>query len=825
MALARDRDADRTNSKIRGGQSVKSTAKRLARLPVYVAVLAVAPLTTLHAQGNEEGGPIEEVIVTATKRAENLQDLGLSVTAFTETGLEKAGMNDISRLELASAGISYGVYGNDAKIAIRGANSNNTFSDNTSIAGMFVDGVYKPRASQQTRAFYDVNRLEVLKGPQGTLYGRNTFAGAINLITNAPEYGEHYGSIDLTTARFGLFRTKAVWNAGISDTFALRLATFTETSDGWIKNSAGANYGIEDNVSWRISALWQATDNLEVLARFSRAEEDGTYVGIFSSNGVCRSVTANGLTDPLGPVDDCLSPLQGALRADGAINWRQQGLYNVERDFSPRGDLEEDNLTIEVNWTGESFDVKSITSYTDYNSVSGYDGDLSANPHSRFFNVDDAESFSQEIQFISSNEGPLKWNGGLYYSKDETEFGFSIFRHTLADNSVRTMAPDDDGIMRTVITATPLVSTETNYNGIFGDRQLVDIETVGVFARLEYDISDTFRVIGGLRYNSEDKSSIGGNNFTADDAGDGLVVTFLTPDVRDPIPVNDDLFIFNPRDGDATRPSETFTETTWHAGLEWILGDSLAYFTASTGFLSGSLNINGSITDQQESLAYELGWKSRLLDDRMQLNVALYRNEYSNLATQTQQTIGGIVITSASNGGEIDANGLEVEMLWVPVDPMTINLNLSFLDSEFGAFGTANPYQLYGGVEQTFIDLSGTEPPLTPEVQVSLNASYEFDLANGSRLTPTLQTAYTDDYHTHGFNIAAERNARNDAYTKTDFRLRWDSPDDRYVLEAFVENIEDEVVVPRYQLGGDDFTQTTPLYPRNYGLRAKINFD
>lgn len=810
-------------SRQQGVGSVNSYLNAGYRLAGSLALAVTLSTGTAVAQD----GPIEEVVVTATKRAVNLQDLGQSVTAFTEQGLERAGMNDIARLEHASAGISYGVYGNDAKIAMRGANSNNTFSDNTSIAGMFVDGVYKPRASQQTRAFYDVNRLEVLKGPQGTLYGRNTFAGAINLITNNPEFNDHYGNLEFTAARFGLFRTKAVYNAGISDTFALRFAMLQETSDGWIENSVAANYGIEDNISYRISARWAPTDELDIIARFSHAEEDGTYTGIFSSNGVCRSVTANGLTDPLGAFDDCLSPLQGALRADGAINWRTQGLLDVERDWSPRGDLEEDNVTVDITWSGDrGFDIKSVTAFTDYTSLSGYDGDLSGNPHSRFFNVDNAQSFSQELQLISNDDGPLKWNGGLYYSEDETEFAFSIFRHTLADNSVRQMAPDDDGNLLTVITATPLVSRDTNYNGVFGDHQLVDITTIGVFARVEYDLTDTFRVIGGLRYNSEDKDSIGGNNFTADDAGDGLVVNFLTPDVADPIPEDPNLFIFNPNDADATRPSKKFTKTTWHAGLEWNLADdSLAYFTASTGFLSGSLNINGSITDQQESQAYEFGWKGRLLDDRMQLNVALYRNEYTNLATQTQQTIGGIVITSASNGGEIDANGLEIEMFWVPVDPLTIGLNAAFLDSEFGAFGTANPYQLYGGVQQGFIDLSGTEPPLTPDVQLSLNGSYEFELANGALLTPTLQVSYSDDYHTHGFNIAAERNARNDAYTKTDFRLKWSSPEGRYAIEAFVENIEDEVVVPRYQLGGDDFTQTTPLYPRNYGVRAKVSFE
>ena len=146
-------------------------------MAIALAVLATGAGVSAHAAENV----IEEIVVTAEKRAESLQDVSISVTAFDEEVLALGGIDDVSRLELLVPGLNYAFAGNDAKFNVRGANSSNTFGDNASIVGAFVDGVYQARASQQTRAFFDVSSVEFLRGPQGTLYGRNTFAGALNV--------------------------------------------------------------------------------------------------------------------------------------------------------------------------------------------------------------------------------------------------------------------------------------------------------------------------------------------------------------------------------------------------------------------------------------------------------------------------------------------------------------------------------------------------------------------------------------------------------------------------------------------------------------------
>ncbi|MDX1516719.1 MAG: TonB-dependent receptor plug domain-containing protein [Woeseiaceae bacterium] len=155
---------------------------------------------------------IEEIVVTAEKREESLQDVSISVTAFTEEALELGGIDDVSRLELLVPGLNYAFAGNDAKFNVRGANSTNTFGDNSSIVGAFVDGVYKARASQQTRAFFDVRNVEFLRGPQGTLYGRNTFAGALNVYTHAPDTEEMSGGIEISTQAYDRKRGEVYFN-------------------------------------------------------------------------------------------------------------------------------------------------------------------------------------------------------------------------------------------------------------------------------------------------------------------------------------------------------------------------------------------------------------------------------------------------------------------------------------------------------------------------------------------------------------------------------------------------------------------------------------
>ena len=804
------------------------------RLPLRAALLLATALLTAPAVAqverdiNETAEPtpyqLDEIIVTATKRSENLQDVGGSVFALDAEGLARAGIEDISRIELIGAGITYGFIGNDAKIAIRGANSNNTFGDNSSIAGLFVDGVYKPRASQQTRAFFDVERLEALKGPQGTLYGRNTFAGAINLVTRDPVLGATDGFAEAQYSSFNRFRVEAATSLPVGDTLSFRIAGLLNQSGdtGYIDNLAGPEQGIKDDWAVRATALWEPTPDFRATLKLSSIEDNGTSASVFAAVGICRPVNADGLTDPLGGELDCGNPRRGAggtvpfspvgEQVDGA-----QGPYRVSQNYVPDMDLYERNATLTLDYDLGDFALTSISSWTDYESLLGGDLDFSEAPFGRFFLEEEARSITQELRISSDNSSALDFVAGLYFSDDDYQVEYSQYSSRVDDRDARPLSPDGT----TILTGTPLVGDEVVFGSPFIRPDIYDVQTYGVFGQADLSVTDRLRLVGGLRYNYESKALESGSNFDGSFgfvlANEGTRTDVLPDDPRD-------VFAFLGQFG--TVIDEDFDRITWRAGAEYDLGDTtLLYGSFSTGFLSGALSGNGAITEEQESEAFELGLKTRLAGDRVQLNVAAYSNDYTNLITQEQTTLAsGLVVTNSVNGGDIEARGLEVEAQALVTEALRVNANISLLDAEFGSFGTANPYQRLGGEEVAFIALDGETPPWSPDFTASVSAFYDIGTEYGT-FTPSAQFYYSDSYSVSGFNLPFDPATRQESYTKTDLRLAWRAPSERYGVEVFVENLEDEPVAARSTVGGEDILQGSYLFPRNFGVALKLNWD
>ncbi|MEM9669195.1 MAG: TonB-dependent receptor [Pseudomonadota bacterium] len=775
------------------------------------------------------------ITVTAEKQEESSQDVSLSVQAFDADALRDAGVTDVSRLEFLVSGVNFAFTGNDAKFNVRGANSSNTFSDNTSIVGTFIDGVFKPRASQQTRAFFDIERVEFLKGPQGTLYGRNTLAGALNVASNGVDLSDFGVGLEASYERFDRATFEGFVNVPITDNFGIRVAGFYDKSDGYIENLAGDDLGAQDDKGFRITSYWEPFDNFDATLRYSHIEEDGREGGLFGFTLIPRFVNEQGLTDPFGGILDPFNPQNGSAppgTSQGFPNALDVNPFTVAQDFTPDADLDEDVIALELNWDLGPVNAKSITSYTDFQNFIGFDFDFSPNP----FNIggfdETAESVTQELVFTSDYDSRLQWTSGLYYSQDELFFSFSIFNQTLEDNNRITLPTGE-----TLLTGTPLASLDTNINGFFADSAFIETDTFGAFAQAEFSLLDNLRLIGGLRYSNEDRELTGGgSNFTGDTNGDGVVdpVVSVVPGVAgsSPFIVPQDsrsVFIINRNASDAVELGETFDNVTWRAGIEYDFNENiLLYVTSGTGFLSGALGANGSITDEQESLFVEGGIKSLLLNETLKFNAAVHYTEYTNLLTQIleQNEETGIVQTFSGNGGDIEAWGIEVESSWVPVDNLTLTANLAYLNSEFGTFAQANPFQTFSGPQPVTlgaVDVSGERTPFTPEFTAVLSGSYEFSLGEWGYITPVVQFFYSSDFNTSN-NLAIDPAQEQDDFTKTDLRLIWDSPDSTYSVELFVENVEDEATLSRGTSGGDDNIQTGFAYPRNYGVRVRAQF-
>ncbi len=766
---------------------------------------------------------IDEIIVTAEKRSENVQDVSISVTALNEELLQFGGVDDVSRLELLVPGVNFSFAGNDAKFNVRGANSSNTFGDNGSIVGAFVDGVYKSRASQQTRAFFDVSSVEFLRGPQGTLYGRNTFAGALNIYTNNAEIGEYSAGVDLSYQRFDRAKAEAFVNMPVTENTALRIAGFYDKSDGYIKNLAGPDVGAQDDKGIRVSLYTEPTDYFNATLRYSHISEDGNEAGLFGYTRLCRNETPDGLTDAFGTVRDCTNPVRGSGGRGPAANGPGGDPYVISQDYVRPVDLFEDVFSLDMNYDFGGATLKSITSYTRFQNDIQFDFDFSPTPNSNGGYEEETKGFTQELQLVSQNDNALQYTVGAYYSDQKDRGSFNIYQQTQRDDSTRGSVTTSEGTF-TLLDGTDITSNNVFLGGFFADNAVIDTKYLGIFGQLEYSFMDNFRAIGGLRYNDESKKlRCGGSNFSA---GDRVVnvaagVAGSSPSI---IPNGESVFTFNCDAADQIRREASYDNVTWRAGLEYDFSDDvMVYTSASTGYLSGAVS-TARATDEQKSRVIEAGFRSRLMDNTVQLNGALHFTKYTNLLTQLQRIENGVAITTSANGGDIKAWGIEMDAIWQPTDALTLSANAAYLNSEFGTFGQGNPYQLYQGRVQAFVDQSGNTTPWSPDFTLSASAAYRFELEDGyGSITPYAQFYYSGGFNTS--NLLANDPAQyQKSFTKTDLRLIWDDESGNYGVEIFAENLENTAVLARGNNNSDDVVQTGYLYPKNYGVKLKARF-
>ena len=779
---------------------------------------------------------IEEVVVTAEKREESLQDVSLSVTAFNEELLRLGGIDDVSRLEFLVPGLNYAFAGNDAKFNVRGANSTNTFGDNSSIVGAFVDGVYQARASQQTRAFFDVSSVEFLRGPQGTLYGRNTFAGALNVYTNRPDTEEFSGKVGLSHQSFDRNRMDVAVNLPLSGVLAIRLAGFFDNSDGFIKNDAGPDVGAQDDFGYRVSVLYQPVEQLEILARYTNVRESGNEAGLFGHTFNCRNETTNGLTDPFGEVRNCENPVRGSGARGVASNGPNGDPWRISQDYVRPVELEDETTSLQVAYNAESVSLKYIGSINRYTNDINFDFDFSPTPNSNGGYLEASKGSSHEFQVSSANEARVQWTAGVYYSQLEDRSSFYIYQQTVRDDSTREeiVDPNDPMEMITLLQGTDILpGAPTNINGFFADSAVIETDYFGLYAQGEFSILDNLRIIAGLRYNEEKKAlSCGGSNFTGDLNENGTTdrVVNVAEGVAGSSPLTlpenaMDVFTYNCNASDVVTTvggDASYDNITWRAGVEFDLTeDVMLYVSGSSGYLSGAVSTS-STTDEQKSQVIELGFRSILLNQTLQFNGALHITKYTNLLTQRQREEGGIAVTFSDNGGDIEAVGIELDAILL-LGKWTLSGNLAYLKSEFGTYGQSNPYQLYQGELRPFIDQNGETTPWSPEITLTASVAYRFDLGVRGSLTP-----YIQHYHSGGYNtsnlLATDPSHDQGAYSKTDFRLIWESVDYKYSVELFAENLQDNAVLARGNNNSDDIVQTSYLYPRNFGVKFDINF-
>ncbi|MXW21591.1 MAG: TonB-dependent receptor [Gammaproteobacteria bacterium] len=721
---------------------------------------------------------IEEIVVTASKRSQSIQDVSTSVSAFNEDDLQLGGIEDVSRLEHMVPGLRFGQSGHEVRLAMRGTRTNNVGTEAEQVVGIFEDGVYVPTTTQALGAYVDVERIEVLRGPQGTLYGRNTFGGTINIITNEPSFENVEYNVSGLVGAYSRYRVEGMLNLPLGDTFAVRLAALSDTHDGYIENTnqPGTADDLNDKEMqfFRATLRWQPTDAFDASLRVasSTVDSNGSAIwGYQQIGGYVGGVYRQG--HQYAPAD--------------ASDHFDQGPWKVSRNLASLADVESTSATLSLNWDWNFATLKVIYNFTDFEGQQQYDSDYSdgGDPLNNGFTGWDSaqETWSAEVQLLSSGEGPLEWLLGYYYYELTANWNWNALENG------QWIEP-------------------------YWDRQGDYVsDSVGYFANGSYSLTDRLRFIGGVRYAEDTKGQ------------------------RDPLDWN--VWPPVPRPGDGEKGE--WDKTLWKAGIEYDLSpDVMVYGVASTGYRAGGINFiapNVPLSYAPEEVtAFEAGLKSTLQDGRLVMNAAAFANQYRDMHAQSFIYLGGGGVSEfTENGGELDAQGLEVEVKWLPAENWDVNGWVSFLDAEFGEYnvsklaglGNAGGRQDLNDPQRPLLSLEGWAPALSPEFSAGMQVSHDIVLGNGSVLTPFLQTTYTGKYYAHDVNVPG---VDQGAHTKSDLRLIWTSANSRIQAQAFVLNVEDEAVLNRvvvFNPGGTVDLASLQAHwnnPRTWGVSVTYSF-
>ncbi|MBT5031440.1 MAG: TonB-dependent receptor [Proteobacteria bacterium] len=649
---------------------------------------------------------LEEIVVVAQKREQSMQDVPVAITALSGAQLAELGITDVFDLQQSTPGliVEQNQTATTSNFSIRGVGTSGQNFGLESSVGLYVDGVYQSRQSSIINEMVDVKRVEVLRGPQGTLFGRNTPSGAVLLQTVAPDH-ETTGFIEATAGNKSLRSiSAAVGGSLVEDVLAFRLTGYSTDRDGYVDA-----LGIEDDVI-------NDRDRLGVRAQLLYTPNDAVSVRLIADyseiDDVCcgaATVRNNFFAFNGAPLSDSLLTLLGVPPVS-----ENQVFDDVVRvNQLPVSQNENSGVSAEINWdldNGGTF--TSITSLRSFDSVDVTDVDFSA---AQLFNntrTGESDVFTQEIRF-TNNGDKLNYIVGAYYynqnldSTSSFDLGPTFNPLLLANPDLAAIVGGLNGLSALTRGAFPRVAAPFGPNAFSHDEFQQDQEAWAIFGQLDYRLTEKLTLTAGLRFTDESKdvngvftqSAVGSAaDFTA--IGTNLVLAGLGLAAPNPA-----LFapMYRPGWGHsavpiiAPRPDVAATleddQITGTIKLSWFANDtSMLYASYGTGYKSGGTNTDrilvtqSQLFDAETSESFELGIKTEFPNQNLRLNAALYLTTFDDF--QTNSFAGGGF--NLSNAGEMEAKGLEVELYWAPTDDLVLNAGYAYNDATFKTHERAN---------------------------------------------------------------------------------------------------------------------------------------
>lgn len=758
--------------------------KTLAAAVISVSSGVVAP------SAMAQSVALEEVVVTAERREASLQDTPISVISMSAEAIEQVGVSSLN--ELASFMPNVNIVGNSAygranpEFNIRGVGAGVVTSGVVTErpVGLYIDGLYFPRSQGALLSLIDAERIDVLRGPQGTLFGRNNTGGAIAYTSKKPT-GEFGGSIKAKVGEFNQRFLQGMLNVPLSDTAALRVTAMSEQQDGYVSRG-NIDLGNVDDQAVRAQLNISPSEDLTIDLAVSHSETatngDARDIYEFDLAGVApgnqfgaldfllQQYGQPGLTqnDPRIVLDDYSVPSFCMFDDPNPLTFGADCETNLDGEM--------DVFSSQIVWRlSDTLTLTSITGYLSGDQTAASSWVWSGGyyrPVSISF-----ESYSQEFQFNWDTER-LNFVGGIVYfheSSDETEF------------------TDEIKVGGSGLTEAEMLAGERIHRRDEDYHSTVD--SYGIFAQGTYALTDKLNVTAGIRYSTDEKEVTINYNPTADD----------------------------PRD-ETGYGSEDWSDTDWRLAVDYRINDNVMVYASATdaykaGIADDSSIENRSNTDNvilfippEAALGYELGLRSEWFDNRLRFNFTVYQTEYTDRQSTELQFTAGIPTIVSVNLGDVDFDGYEAEVALAVSENLTIN----------GSLGVSD-YEQLEAPDQVLANV--------PERSWTLGVNHALPLANGAALDSSLTYGWTDEAYASNGVAVQPRQALNPDYGLLSGRLEYTAANDKWSLALYGTNLLDEefsysASAQNYQAGfGSRSIRSRYMgRPRSLGLELQVRF-
>lgn len=773
------------------------------RISVRTIALCVAAgnIVTVQAQQSDatEQAIVEEVVVTALKRAANLQDVPASITALSSDQLASLHLETATDLATQVPNLqATSVMGGSTPIfSLRGVSMNDYSLNQSSPIATYVDEVYKGNVAVFGVQMFDLERVEVLRGPQGTLYGKNTTGGAINFVTKRPDF-HNEGFITLGAGDYNRRSAEgAIGGSLVDEQLAGRLAFTYSKADGWFENGYAGGPDLEalDEHAVRVGLRYQPSDNVDVFLRLATSEQKAANYGIYARPGAAG--IGGGLYSLFNSFDPTLNPQTDYFRSG-------LGSYDIESNYTPDRKATAHSAALTIDWrASDHYTVTSITSWDEGSLFVPEDTDGSPLQTLEIAYDNDARQIGEDLRLTSTLPGRFNFIAGAYVGKDTVEGSTEMRFFNDLDLNFDGSRDALDCIASLDTLATPDPSDDLFPVGCrAGNTFEQERKNWALYTDVTYDLTDSTRLGAGVRY-TRDQGTL--EPFTAQIRGsDGLVLANTIPG--------------DPANVDAgTRREFDDDEVTGRIGLEHTTDSgALLFVNFSRGYRSSAFNSQAffdpselTVVEPESIDSVEVGAKTEWFAKSLTLNVSAFHYGYEN--QQLLDVDPATALQFLRNIDKSSIDGAEVELISRPAASLTLHAGLSWLDAKI------DKATLRG------IDIAGNTLPLAPDF--SANAAADWDVALGSALTLGLHVDanYSDGQFFEPFNT--ER-LKQGSYYLANARIALRASDDRWEIAAWGKNLTDEFYVTSAidlidSFGYDYFHVGAP---RTFGLDATVRF-